>query len=373
MPIQTAIDSISNSQGSPFGFKNRIINGAMVIDQRNAGASVTANDGVYAADRWRYESSQSSKFTVGQNIGSVTPPVGFSKYIGVTSSSAYSILTTDRFNIGGWIEGYNTADFEMGTSNAKTFTLSFWVRSSLTGTFGGACLGYDSTNFRNYSWNYTITSANTWEYKTITIPGDTGTFNYGKTNNWGIFVSFSLGHGSNYTSTPGTWGDGLKYAPTSHTSVVGTNTATWYVTGVQLEKGSTATSFDYRPIGTELSLCQRYYHKNYPQTTAPADSAAMLADGIGATTVSDANSVFSPNIPYPVCMRATPTFTFYRTPNSATSGMGAAYNGVWQTGTSTALRSSSDNRFSMYITKTATFTAGYSYLLEYAYSATAEL
>jgi len=238
-------------------FKNRIINGAMVIDQRNAGASVTPN-GSYTLDRWQGQNSQTSKYTVQQDAGAVTPPVGFTDYLGVTSSSAYSVLTGDYFFLAQTIEGYNIADLGWGTANAKTVTLSFWVRSSLTGTFGGAIRagGFD----QSYPFSYTISSANTWEYKTITIAGATsGTF--GSTNGNGLQLDIGLGVGSTFSGTAGAWSGSNLVSATGATSVVGTNGATFYITGVQLEVGSTATSFDYRPYGTELALCQRYYEQ----------------------------------------------------------------------------------------------------------------
>ena len=239
------------------GYKNRIINGAMVIDQRNAGASVTPTDGQYLVDRWDARLSQASKYTVQQNAGSVTPPAGFANYLGATSSSAYSVTSGDYFFLEQKIEGYNMADFDWGTANAKSVTLSFWVRSSLTGTFGGSLVSYSSTY--SYPFSYTISSANTWEQKSITIVGPTaGTWT---TNNTGsLVVALSLGMGSTRSGTAGSWsGVSNYYSVTGATSVVGTNGATFYITGVQLEKGSTATSFDYRPYGTELVLCQRYF------------------------------------------------------------------------------------------------------------------
>jgi len=238
-----------------FGFKNRIINGAMVIDQRNAGASVTPTSGSYTLDRWTYAATQSSKFSLQQNAGSVTPPVGFVNYLGLTSLSAYSIVTSDLFGFQQRIEGFNTSDLAWGTANAASVTLSFWVRSSLTGTFGGSVRNHDAS--RSQPFSYTISAANTWEYKTVTLVGDTsGTWL--TTNGIGISLFFSLGAGSTVSNTPGVWYAGSFVAPTSATSVVGTNGATFYITGVQLEKGSTATSFDYRPYTTELQLCQRY-------------------------------------------------------------------------------------------------------------------
>jgi len=243
---------------SSMGFKNRIINGAMVIDQRNAGASVTPTADAYTLDRWQASLSASSKFSVQQNAGSVTPPAGFSSYLGVTSLSAYSITSTDTFYLRQAIEGFNTADFAWGTSSASSVTLSFWVRSSLTGTFGGA-IRRGAGNIYVYPFTYTISAANTWEQKTVTIAGPTSTWNSNTTNGVGLNVLFGLGIGATYSGTAGSWQASDIYGATGATSVVGTNGATFYITGVQLEKGSTATSFDYRPYGTELQLCQRYY------------------------------------------------------------------------------------------------------------------
>ena len=249
--------SISSNPVTPsVNMKNRIINGNCVIDQRNAGASVTATGSPFSVDRWQATVSQAAKFTIQQNAGAVTPPVGFTNYVGVTSSSAYSVLTGDYFILNQTVEGFNIADLGWGTANAKTITISFWVRSSLTGTFGLALSNQDW----NYSYpaSYTISVANTWEYKTVTIAGPTaGTWN--TNNNGGVRVQFGLGVGSTYNGTAGSWASAQYLGTTGATSVVGTNGATFYITGVQLEVGSTATSFDYRPFGTELALCQRYY------------------------------------------------------------------------------------------------------------------
>jgi hypothetical protein len=249
--------STQNTAATGFGFKNRIINGAMVIDQRNAGASVTPTvGGVYLLDRYIFSLSQSSKYSVQQNAGSVTPPTGFTNYLGITSLSAYTVGSSELFLFTQSIEGFNTADLAWGTASASPVTLSFWVRSSLTGTFGGTVSNSGDT--RVYPFTYTISAANTWEYKTITIAGDTsGTW---LTNNGiGMNVRIGLGVGSSLSGTAGAWTGSTVYSATGATSVVGTNGATFYITGVQLEKGSTATSFDYRPYGTELNLCYRYF------------------------------------------------------------------------------------------------------------------
>ena len=256
--LMTTSDGVSSS--GLYGFKNKIINGAMVIDQRNAGASVattTTGTPTYTLDRFAYQSSQASKYTVQQNAGSVTPPAGFKNYLGVTSTSAYSVAAGDYFLLRQPIEGFNTADLGFGAAGASTVTISFWVRSSLTGTFGGSL--ENGAGDRSYPFSYTISAANTWEQKSVTIAGDTSGTWVGATNAVGMLVVFSLGMGSTYSGTSGAWATGNFLAPTGATSVVGTNGATFYITGVQLEKGSVATSFDYRPYGTELDLCQRYF------------------------------------------------------------------------------------------------------------------
>jgi hypothetical protein len=258
------------------------------------------SSGYFTCDRWAAYESQSSKFSVQQNAGSVTPPAGFTNYLGVTSLSAYSIGASDYFAIAQPIEGYNVADFNLGTANAKTFTLSFWVRSSLTGTFGGSF--YNSAATRFYAFNYTISSANTWTQISVTVPGDTaGTW---LTNNsGGLTVYFGLGVGSSYTGTANTWG-GQAYAPTSNVSVVGTSGATFYITGVQLEVGTQATTFDYRSYGTELALCQRYYVRlGSPFNTIAG--GARLATGTCTTASACAIPIYMP-----ASMRSAPTVGF---------------------------------------------------------------
>ena len=308
-----------------YGFKNRIINGAMVIDQRNAGASVTPTNGQYLVDRFQAGLTQASKFSAQQNAGSVTPPVGFTKYLGITSLSAYSVGSGDLFNIGQRIEGFNTADLGWGTANAKTVTLSFWVYSSLTGTFGGV-LG-NNTGTRSYPYSYTISATNTWQQISVTIAGDT-TGTWDTSNAIGINVLWGLGVGSTYSATAGSWAAGNYVSATGATSVVGTNGATFYITGVQLEVGSTATSFDYRPYGTELALCQRYCQ------VFGSGAGAYENFGMGMTTSTTNSNVFFPLV---VSMRTQPTLTttgsfrvadFVNYSTSATLGINTDYSGV---------------------------------------------
>jgi len=302
---------------STFGFKNRIINGAMVIDQRNAGASVTPTDNTYTLDRWRCALAQSAKYSVQQNAGSVTPPAGFTNYLGVTSLSAYSSGSSDYFGIDQSIEGFNTADLNFGSANAKTITISFWVRSSLTGTFGGSIR--NSALNRSYVFGYTISAANTWEQKSVTIAGDTSGTWVGATNGNGIRLWFDLGSGSSFNTAANAWTAGSFLTSSGNTSVVGTNGATFYITGVQLEVGSTATSFDYRPYGTELALCQRYFMAT---NTAGTQGCGGLDGAYFNSTNGNVGYLMS------VPMRASPTIT-----RSSAGGQGDTF---WVSGVVTA-------------------------------------
>jgi hypothetical protein len=238
-------------------FKNRIINGAMVINQRGGTISASNSGWQYGIDRWAcYQNNASSKFTIQQ---SSTAATGFTNSLLATSSSAYTVGAGEVFNVRQVIEGYNTADLAWGTANAKTVTISFWVNCSVTGTFGGI-IGDGNASTAAYPFTYTVNAANTWEQKSITVVGPTiGT--WVTNSNGGPALYFSMGCGSTYLGTAGAWTASTVYGATGQTNLVATNGATFYVTGVQLEVGTQATTFDYRSYGTELSLCQRYYEK----------------------------------------------------------------------------------------------------------------
>ena len=256
--------NIAQGASNNVTFRNRIINGAMVISQRNAGASVTASvTPTYSVDRWLVYSNPSSKFTAQQTPSATETGyatrvgAGFTNYLGCTSSSAYTVTSGDLFFVQQYIEGFNTADLAFGTANAKTVTVSFLVYSSLTGTFGGAL--QNGVTDRSYPFSYSIPTANTWTTISVTITGDTGGTWVGATNAASMIVVFSLGMGSTRSGTAGAWVAGDIRSVTGATSVVGTSGATFYITGVQLEKGSTASPFEYRQYGTEFMLCQRYF------------------------------------------------------------------------------------------------------------------
>jgi hypothetical protein len=281
-----SLANIGTIADSSLGFRNRIINGAMVINQRAFSGNITTA-AEYTLDRWRGEGSVSNKFTVAQSL---TAPTGFINSALITSSAATSLGASDYYMYLQNVEGLNCADLAWGTASAQTVTLSFWVYSSLTGTFGGAVR--NSAANRSYPFTYTISAANTWEQKSITIAGDTsGTWL--TTNGIGLRLQFGLGVGSTFSGTAGAWAAGNFLSATGATSVVGTNGATFYITGVQLEKGSTATSFDYRPYTTELQLAQRYL---------PTANSGDYYTGLSSTT-----TIAYSTIRFPVTARVAPT------------------------------------------------------------------
>jgi hypothetical protein len=338
----TAAVTVAQS-GSPsvsLGFKNRIINGGMTIDQRNAGASVTPSNS-YTLDRWFSLNSVASKFTVQQ---SSTAPVGFKNSMLATSSSAYSVGSGDYFCMGQRIEGFNCSDLAWGTANAKTVTLSFQVYSSLTGTFGG-CIRNGAAS-RSYPFTYTISAATTWTSISVTIPGDTsGTWN--TDSNSGIEIDFSLGAGSSFSGTPGSWSGSNYVSATGATSVVGTNGATWYITGVQLEKGTAATQFEFRDYGRELAMCYRYFAKYSQNTTGITGDSGMFNLCNWSTT-----SAYGAHI-YPVPMRTGPSFTY-----SALADFAYYCAGSTRVPTGMSQQGSSTNRCEMNIAWSSGLTGG---------------
>ena len=294
------------------GFKNRIINGAMMIDQRNAGASVTPSGGavVYTLDRFSVFEDTDGACSI-QQVSDA--PAGFVNSLKFTATTADASLgSTQRVVVQQRIEGSNIADLAWGGASASTVTVSFWVKSSLTGSFGGTLA--NSAGNRAYPFSYTISSANTWEQKTVTITGDT-TGTWLTTTGTGIILTFGLGVGSTYSGTANAWAASDLNSVTGAVSVIGTLNATWQVTGVQLERGSTATSFDYRPYGTELALCQRYGQIN------PAVDLEINA-------LTPATNVA--NINLPVTMRTSPsvttqpTFTLAGTTSNSLAGLSAS-------------------------------------------------
>ena len=353
--VDTVKDSLNNVLAPASSvFRNRIINGAMVISQRGTSFAAPAN-GDYTLDRWQYISSQSAKAAIAQDT--TVYPAGFTSSLKVTSSSPYTVGASEKFTIRQCIEGVNVADLGWGTANAKTVTLSAWVYSSLTGTFGGSIYNYNA-NY-SYPFSYSIPSANTWTQISITIVGPTaGTWDTGTAG--GTEVNFSLGAGATVSGTAGSWSANGYFSATGATSVVGTSSATFYITGVQLEVGTNATSFDYRPFGTELQLCQRYFQKSYNQGTAPGSAVNIGTEWL---TLSSYTGRIATTTRFAVSMRTSASVIPYDWVGAANRVRTSSGNG--QTGY--VLNGPSENNFGVDYTS-----VGISELL-YQWSASAEL
>jgi hypothetical protein len=283
--------SLQGAAASPFVLKNRIINGDMVIDQRNAGASVTINAtaNIYTIDRFRCRGETSDGVYTCQQDSDA--PNGFTKSAKITVTTADASLAAGQiYAFQQLIEGFNTADLAWGTASAKTVTLSFWVKSSVTGTFGGSFR--NSASDRSYPFTYTISVADTWEYKTITIAGDTsGTWL--TTNGVGIILTLGFGVSSTVSGTAGAWSGSNFVSATGATNLMATSGATFYITGVQLEQNTSATPFERRLYGQELANCQRYF-----------SLTTVVGSGIANGTTA-----FDISLTYPVQMRSAPTIT----------------------------------------------------------------
>jgi len=297
------------------GFRNRIINGDMRIDQRNAGASVTISS-VFHTDRWQAYEDSDGVMTAQQNSSA---PTGFTNSLKITTTTADASLSALQFAcVLQSLEGYNVSDFAFGTVSAQSITISFWVRSSLTGTFGGVVKN-TGTGTRSYPFTYSISTADTWERKTVTISGDT-TGTWSTDNSCGMQILFGLGVGSTYSGTAGAWSGSNLISATGAVSVLGTLNATWYITGVQLEAGSTATDFERRPIGTELALCHRYFETSYQNGTAVGTSDTSTCVGLYAE--KENSTQWGYYVSWKTIKRSNPTATLY----SATGASGNIRN-----------------------------------------------
>jgi len=289
------------------GRKNRVINGDMRIDQRNVGGAVSGitNGGGYAVDRFVTYNQSSGNYTAQQVSDG---PPGFRNSLRVTVATAASSATASWTSfILQYIEGFNVADLNGGTSAPSTVTLSFWVKSSVAGIMP-LCINNGAT--RQFNTTYTINAANTWEKKFVTLTLDTaGTWN--STNGRGLGIAWGLGSGSSFTnstlSTLNTWqGESPQpnfYYSTSNSVQFGTNlNATFQLTGVQLEEGRVATPFEFIHYQQELALCQRYCYNAIQQGTQGSTCNGLIQGGYGAS-----NNAGIMYLMIPVTMRTQPT------------------------------------------------------------------
>lgn len=283
---------------SGLNFKNCIINGNMQVDQRNSGSAVT-NTGAttFYLDRWNVLGTTSAGQFSNQGVFDAPNGIGVSKsYKIVVTTADSSLASGDRYILMHRIEGYNLRPFQLGTANAQQLTISFYVKSSVTGTFAGALLNGDAD--RRYIFEYTISSADTWERKTITLTGDTsGTWATGSSR--GAQLTWSLGAGSDYQSTKDAWGAGGQYTTSSATNLMATGSATFQLTGVQMELGPVATDVEVIPYDIEFQRCCRYYFK--------LASGANQTMGRGGYYSSSQGEFV---VDVPVIMRSNPTLDY---------------------------------------------------------------
>jgi hypothetical protein len=320
--IGTSVAGSNLGAGDASLLKNRLINGSMVIDQRNAGASISGTGGgKYATDRWRCDLDSTPTIAIQQ---STTAPTGFSNswYGNITGAAT---VTSGQANVLlQKIEGYNTADLMYGTADAKTTTLSFWVRSSVTGTYGGNY--QNQAGNRTYVFQYTISAANTWEYKSVTIAGDTSGTWIGATNGSGLIVNFDLGSGTSYEASANAWNASFKCRSSGNVSLCSLSAATFYITGVQLEVGSSATGYEYRQYTTELQLCQRYCFL----LTSVGGSGSYIRWATGENNGTTGNNT---PIMFPTTMRTSATLT--TTGTASNYGLSSNASGISATAIST--------------------------------------
>jgi len=302
---------LTNSQIG--GRRNMVINGAMLVAQRGTSFSSIA-DNAYSLDRWLYYENGDSVSDASQSTD--TPNNNFKNSLKLDVQTAdTSVATGDLTCFLQKIEGLNTYQLGWGTSDAETVTLSFWVKSTKTGIHSGAFK--NSAQDRSYVFEYTVNASNTWEYKTITVAGDTsGTWL--TTNGIGVQVTFALMAGTVFTKTAGSWGAGNNYGSDNQVNVMDSASNEWYITGVQLEVGEVATPFEHRSFGEELRLAQRYHYR------INGKASGNTTIGMGFSNV--ATQSYS-HIALPVNMRTSPSVTG--------SGFTASdFNSYTRTGTS---------------------------------------
>ena len=294
------VDNINTTSVNSGALSNRnmIINGNLFVNQRNADSAVTINNNGtdYPCDRWSSNSDNMGQFSLQRKTDGVPGTTGNTHYLRATMLSALASPVSQLIEQP--IEGFTASRTQLGTNNPKTITLSFWVRSSITGTFGGSLTS--GNNGLSQTFSYTYSSADTWQHVTYTFSttgGNTGSFLTDDSK--GLCLNFSLGNNTGRQAATGSWVSGFKGGPTGETNICATNGATWDVTQVQLEVGSTATDFEFRSVAEELALCQRYFQR----WKGHSDH-----NGIGAGRGNGSSGVFV-SVNLLCCLRASPSVT----------------------------------------------------------------
>ena len=355
------------------GRKNMVINGDMRISQRYNTSEHQPSNNKYSLDQMRWDMSQGSgKFKVQQVTDA---PTGFSHSMKVTSLAATSAGANDYFLVQNFIEGKNSARLKWGTSDAQDVTLSFYVKSSIAGVH--ACGIRNRAYNRSIVETYTINYANNWEYKTVTFPGDTtGTWEIGI--HAGLKINFDIGSGSNFEASRGTWVAAPDFITSDSVKVVGTNGATWYITGIQLESGSLATPFEHRSFGEELALCERYFQSNFPLFVPPQNgyysTTSGLAAGFNGVVCFSGSNARSPWVMFHQKMNHQPDVTLYAASSDDNDNKWAAYKGSWSTGSSNSIDYFGNQGFAVrYGGGGHSFVTGEAYLYRGMWEADAEM
>ena len=294
--------------------RNMIINGAMQVAQRGTSfTSISSN--TYTLDRWQLQAAGAGRSTITQSTTVPNNNFVYSTKVDVTTADT-SLATTDLQSFTQRMEGNVVSQIGLGTSNAKSFTVSFWVRSNKTGTYCVSIRNVSGT--RSIASEYSISSADTWEHKEVTFAGDTtGSYNTGTTEAFN--VNFVLLAGTNYDGkTADTWEANTNFATDNQANLFDNTSNEWYITGVQLEVGEQATPFEHRSFGDELARCQRYYYQSWPYATST--STDLTGDNNDKGILMDINdsSITLGQAFLPVDMRTIPTVSV-RSP-SGTSG-----------------------------------------------------
>jgi hypothetical protein len=290
--------------------RSMLINGAFQVWQRGTSAITVSGDDDFTADRFKGWANGGGTFTVERSTDVPNNEFEYSAKLTNTATDS-SVAAGDDYRWATDIEGYNVSPLAYGSSDAKTATLSFWVKSSLAGTYCGAF--YSTTASRHYIYEYTISSADTWEYKTITIDGDT-TGSWNRTNGNGLRIYWGFGSGSDVQGTADAWAAGEKWETTNQAAWIGSASATFFITGIKLEIGSTATPFEHESYATTLTKCHRYYYKD--------DGTVDMYAWQNGTTTQVQRRVTKY---WPVAMRDTPNVTFVGGTSQSTSN-GSIYS-----------------------------------------------